>query len=190
MKKVLLTLAAFFLIWQSYDLLRHIDRLETDSWVLLVFTAWVINMFITGIFAFTVFAYPAHRLLPASYYKIGQPEKLKKIHSWLKVEWFRKALLATLWRGKKQRKKYFNGKQEGIDQLDGQSMKSEFGHLLPFVILTGVSVYLVAAGQGWLGLLTFLINVPGNFYPILLQRHHRMRTQAIRERLEAAKARR
>ena len=181
-KKVLLSFATIFLIWQSYDILRNIDKLETNSWGYIVLVAWIINLFITGIFAFSGFAFPTQKLLPKSYYKIYHPKRLKKTYGALRVNLFRKMLLATLWKGQKQRKKYFNGKRNGISILVEQSMKSEFGHLLPFIIICLLSSYLIATGAFKLGMLALLINVIGNLYPIILQRHHRMRIQIIRKR--------
>ncbi len=184
-KKVLLSIATIFLIWQSYDLLRMIDKLELNSWGLILFTAWIINLFITGIFALSGFAYPTQRLLPKSYYTIYHPKRLKKTYDALRVNLFRQMLLATLWKSKKQRGKYFNGKMNGISNLVEQSMKSEFGHLIPFIILCFVSVYCFGIGAIKLGIFTFLINLIGNLYPIILQRHHRMRIQLIRKRQQA-----
>ena len=177
-KKIFLSIASLFLVWQSYDILSNIHHLETDSWVLLLFVAWVINMFITGIFAFSGFAFPTQKLLPKAYYRITHPKKLKKAYLFLKVDTFRKFLLATLWRNQNQR---------GINHFEVQSMKSEFGHLLPFFILIVISMYLSGIGLYMLGFFTFLINWIGNLYPILLQRHHRMRIQGVRKRQERNK---
>lgn len=77
------------------------------------------------------FAFPTQKLMPDSYYQVTRPKKLKKIYQLLKVEAFRKALLATLWRNQKQREKFFDGTLEGIENLETQSKKSEFGHLIP-----------------------------------------------------------
>lgn len=181
-KKILLSLASIFLIWQSYELLCTIHLLETNSWGVIIFVAWILNMFITGIFAFSGFAFPTQKLLPNSYYKVSQPKRLKKIYNLLRVDLFRKMLLATLWKNKEQRKRYFNGKKDGISNLIEQSMKSDFGHLIPLILLTLISIYLIAIGSIRLGVLTFLFNFIGNLYPIILQRHHRMRIQAIQER--------
>jgi hypothetical protein len=90
--------------------------------------------------------------------------------------------LATFWRSKDQRKKYFNGKKNGIPTLIEQSMKSEFGHLLPFIILNIVGIYLIVIKLFALGLFTIFINLIGNMYPVILQRHHRMRIQLIHKR--------
>jgi len=181
-KKTLLSVASIFLIWQSYDLLTHLDKLEINSWGLIIFIAWIINLYITGIFAFSGFAFPTQKLLPKSYYTIRHPEKLRRTYKLLRVDLFRKMLLATFWRNKKQRKKYFNGKEDGISNLVKQSMKSEFGHLLPFILIILLSFYLILSGALKLGLFALLINFIGNLYPIILQRHHRMRIQIIRNR--------
>jgi hypothetical protein len=181
-KKILLSIATIFLIWQSYQLLYNIDKLVINSYGLTIFIAWIINLFITGIFAFSGFAFPTQKLLPKSYYKIYHPKKLKKIYKVLRVDLFRKMLLATLWKSQKQRNKYFNGKESGISNLEEQSMKSEFGHLIPFIVICLVSSYLIVIGAIKLGVFSLLINVIGNLYPIILQRHHRMRIQIIRKR--------
>lgn len=183
-RKILLSLASIFLVWQSYGLLRHIDQAEISHWGLSLFIAWVINMFITGIFAFSGFAFPTQRLLPDTYYAIHHPQRLKKIYRTLGVDRFRKLLLATLWRGKKQRKKYFDGTKAGITHLEEQSTKSEFGHLIPFVVLSLVSIYLIFVDQIQLSIFTLLFNILGNLYPVLLQRHHRMRIQVLKKRFE------
>lgn len=187
LKRILLITASIFLIFQSYKLLNSIHHLETDSWLLLIFIAWVINMFITGIFAFAGFALPTQLLLPKSYYKIHQPKILQKVCDILRIDLFRKFLLATVWRNKNQRKKFFNGKKDGIALLEEQSMKSEFGHIIPFIILNIVGIYLITTGLIKLGICCLIINFIGNFYTIPLQRHHRMRIQALRERRKARK---
>ena len=135
LKKIILPLASIFLLWQSYSLIAQIHHLETQNWGLLILIGWVINMFITGIFAFTGFAFPTERLLPESYYQVRKPKQVKKWFKIFGVEWFRKFLLATVWRSKAQQKRYFDGTREGFDNWIRQSKKSEFGHLLPFIII-------------------------------------------------------
>jgi hypothetical protein len=158
--------------------------LEINSWGLLIFIAWIINLYITGIFAFSGFAFPTQKILPKLYYKIHHPKRLKKTCKMLRINLFRQMLLSTLWKSKKQRKKYFNGKKDGIANLSEQSMKSEFGHLIPFIIISLLSVYFIIIGFTKLSICTFLINFIGNFYPIILQRHHRLRIQVLRKRQE------
>ena len=184
-KKALLSIASIFLIFQSIEILRYIDDLEINNWGLIIFIAWILNMFITGIFALSGFAFPTQKLLPNSYYRISHPKSLKKTYKALRINLFRQALLATLWKSQKQRKKYFNGTINGISNLVEQSIKSEFGHLIPFIIIFFVSIYFIVTGLTKLGALTLLINFIGNLYPIILQRHHRMRIQILRKRQPA-----
>lgn len=186
-KKILLSVASLFLIWQSYSILSYINKLETNSLVLLIFISWIITLFITGIFAFSGFAFPTQKLLPESYYKIYNPKRLKKIYKVLRIDLFRQMLLSTLWKSKKQRGKFFNGKKNGIANFEEQSMKSEFGHLIPLVMISIVSLYLIIIGQIKLGFFVFLINLIGNLSPIILQRYHRMRIQIFRKRQEQTK---
>ena len=181
-KRVLLTLAALFLLWQSVKLTPQLPQFAGVDWPWRILLAWVYNLFVTGVFAFAGFAYPTQRLLPPAYYRIHRPARLDWWYRRLGVAYFRSALLATLWRGKEQSARYFNGRRDGVAQLREQSEKSEFGHLIPLVILTGVSSWLVASGATWLALATQVINVIGNLYPVLLQRFHRMRLQRL-ERL-------
>jgi hypothetical protein len=183
-KKILLTFASVFLAWQSVGLVLSIVGVQFRSWWTLIFTAWVINMFVTGIFAFLVFAHPAQRLLPKGYYRVRDPAAMKRIIRRFRVDLFRRFLLATFWRGRGQRERYFNGQRSGLDRLEEQSMKSEFGHAIPFVLLSLVGVYLFVEGMPGLSLGVVLINVVGNLYPVLLQRDHRMRIDRLRRRLQ------
>jgi len=180
-KKILLILAAIFLTYQSYILVTRIHNFQAESWIALFFIAWIINLFITGIFAFSGFALPTQKLLPESFYTVRNPSALKKIYQSLNVDFFRTFLLATVWRNKEMRKGYFNGKKTGISNLITQSKKSEFGHFLPFVIINGVAIYFFMIGHYTLAIFTLAFNFIGNFYPVLLQRHHRMRIQRLQK---------
>ena len=103
-KKILLILAAIFLTYQSYILVTRIHNFQAESWIALFFIAWIINLFITGIFAFSGFALPTQKLLPESFYTVRNPSALKKIYQSLNVNLFRTFLLATVWRNKEMRK--------------------------------------------------------------------------------------
>jgi acetolactate decarboxylase len=88
--------------------------------------------------------------------------------------------LATVWRKKEKQRTYFDGTADGLANLDTQSRKSEFGHVLPFVLITLICSYALVRGMYYLVVFTMLINIIFNFYPVLLQRHHRMRIQRIK----------
>lgn len=182
LRQTLLSLAAAFLLWQSISMLMFAHELHLSSFGLMLFLAWLFNMYITGIFAFMVFAFPAERLLPESYYRIRDAENLKILYQSLQVGVFKKFLLLTFWRSKRQKQKYFSGGREGLAGLDIQARKSEFGHVIPFVLLTVISLYFMLLGFIAFGLLTMAINIIGNGYPVILQRHHRMRLARLLRR--------
>ncbi|NJC25704.1 glycosyl-4,4'-diaponeurosporenoate acyltransferase CrtO family protein [Neolewinella antarctica] len=181
-KKTLLSLASIFLIYQSYQMATGIDGSLDVPWWLHVLLAVMINLFVTGVFAFAGFAFSTQKLLPEAYYRVRKPRTLKKVYRALSVDKFRKALLATFWRSPQQRGKYFDGTKAGVENLDRQSRKSEFGHLLPLAFITLISIRLIIVGAFAVGIFALLINVVFNLYPIILQRHHRMRIQVYRRR--------
>ena len=181
-KKVLFTIFSIFLIFQSIKLIGIISSLNVEAWWVNIILAILVNLFVTGIFAFAGFIYPTERLLPRSYYQIHNVSFQKKIYKLFKVEIFRKFLLATVWRKKEMQKTHFDGTKSGIDNLILQSKKSEFGHLIPFILLLLLSYYFEIIGKSNVAGITQIINIFFNFYPILLQRQHRMRIQLIRER--------
>ena len=185
MKKILLASGSIFLAFQSYSVLSFLNQVEINSIPMIIFLAWVINMLITGIFAFSGFALPTQKLMPQSYYTVSRPKILAHVYKVLGVNTFRKFLLATFWRDKEKHSKYFNGTSSGISSFAVQSKKSEFGHVIPFLILNIIAIYWCATDHVMLGVATFLFNVFGNFYPVILQRHHRMRIQRISARYDA-----
>ena len=183
-KKILFTVFSIFLIFQSVKLVSVISAMPIASLGINILLAALINLFVTGVFAFSGFIYPTERLLPDSYYKVTNVSLQKKMYKFLSVNVFRKFLLATFWRKKEMQKKYFDGTKDGIDNLIVQSKKSDFGHLLPYVILLVLSVYWLVIGKWEVAFVTFLINVIFNFYPIVLQRQHRLRIQLIGARMK------
>lgn len=183
-EQILFVAASLLLIKLSYQLVMSIAQAKNILWGQSFILAFLINLYITGVFAFAGFALPTQRLMPSFYYSIKNSKRLKKWFKRLKVEWFRAFLLATFWKKQSQRDKYFDGTLSGIENLERQSKKSEFGHLMPLIVITGVSVYVLTLGFYILAFFAMLWNVLGNFYPIMLQRHHRMRIDVIRRRMK------
>jgi len=175
LQRILFIGMSIFLIWQSYGIFMGLEFVENPAWYLELFLALVFNLFITGIFAFAGFALPTEKLLPAKYFEISDPKKVKFWFEKLKGEWFRNFLLATVWRKKTDQKKFFDGTISGISNFEVQTQKSEFGHLIPFILISILCVYFAMRGFWWAVFFTMLVNVIFNFYPILLQRHHRSR---------------
>lgn len=172
--------ASLFLAWQSVALFRALTDVQPSSWALIAFTAWAFNMMVTGTFAFVGFVLPTYRLLPSEYYRIRRPKRLQRGYHMLRVELFRRVLLATLWKDRTKRHRFFDGSASGLDRLSRTSQAAEFGHAIPFALLTAAGLWWTLNGAVRLGLLTMAFNVLGNLYPLLLQRHHRMRIQRLR----------
>lgn len=183
-KKILLSIASLFLFYRSWDLILGWGKINIDSFGITMIWAFLANLFILGAFAFAGFAWPTYRLLTVKYYRIKSPKTLQNLSEKVGVPLFQKFLLATFWRDKKQRKNYFDGTKTGIKNWLIESKKSEFGHLIPFLILTGLSIWSVFSGNIQLAFLTQFMNVFANLYPVLLQRTHRARIQKFSERMK------
>lgn len=180
-KKTLLTLASVFLAYRSVELVKllHITHPSTFKELGALALAFLLNLFITGIFALLGFAYPTSNLLPSAYYRIRNPQQLTFFYRVLGVERFRWLLLLFFWGKQKNRKRYFDGTRAGLQHFEMQTRQSEFGHLAALVTIGLVSVYILYKGHTAIFGFTTLINVVGNFYPILLQRHHRIQIARI-----------
>lgn len=183
-KKILFLCFSAFLVFQSYGMLRKLTLTEFEPIGLIesFILAFIINIYLTGIFAFPGFVFPTHKLMGSSYFKLKNPELLKKLYDKLGVAGFRKLLMRFFWGEEKNRKRFFDGTRGGFENFIYQSKQSEVGHLLPFVILSAISLVLIVKGYTALGLIAFIINFIGNFYPIILQRFHRIRIEKIMSR--------
>jgi hypothetical protein len=181
-KKLLLTLASIFLAYRSVELVRflYITHPNQFNWIGAIAYSFVLNLFITGIFAFLGFAFFTSRILPNSYYKVKNPGILTFTYNMLGVEYFKLLLLKFFWGKEKNRKKYFNGTKTGIDNFDTQTRQSEFGHLAAFITIGIVSFSILIKGHMVIFCITTLINLIGNFYPIILQKYHRIQIERLK----------
>ncbi len=141
--------------------------------------SFLLTIFITGVFAFIGFAYPSSRILSDKYYEIKNPKVLNYISKVLGIKYFRSFLLFSFWGRINNRKKYFNGTKRGIGNFIFQTKQSEFGHLGAFVVIIISSIILLVHGYIFIVIVTTLINILGNVYPVILQRSHRMRIEKI-----------
>lgn len=186
-RKLLFTLFAAFLSAQSYFLLDVLERTPVEGYSALhqFFLGLLINLYVTGVFAFLGFVWPTHKLLPVGYYHIRHPEVVKRTGKAIGLSLFRAALMVAFWGKSKNRKRFFDGTRAGLTAFDLQTRQAEFGHLGALIAVEAVLVLLWMDGYETLFLTGTLVNVLGNFYPIVLQRTHRsqlMRMNAILER--------
>ncbi|MCH6236071.1 hypothetical protein [Cognataquiflexum rubidum] len=181
LKKIFFPLISIFLAYNTYKLILVFDTASPDRLSLLLsfILAVLLNLFISGIFAFTGFAHPSSRLLPDAYYEVKNPKALSAAYNILGIKFFRSFLLIAFWGKEKNRKKYFNGTKSGIQNFDFQTRQSEFGHLGAFIVTTIVCMILLSNGHVITLLLTMALNIISNLYPIILQRMHRVQIQRL-----------
>lgn len=179
-KKIIFSLFSVFLIYRVIDLLRLLMLSQPQNFDLLddFVYSLLLTLFITGIFAFPGFAYPTHKLLPESYYRLKNPQRLEYFHKLLGVNYFN-LFLMIYWGRKKNRIKYFDGTRKGLTNFVYQSKQSEFGHFISSITILMSSVILLFYGYYSLVVMVTIINIIGNLYPVILQRFHRIRIENI-----------
>jgi hypothetical protein len=185
-KKLLFSLFSIFLVYQSLELINlliHINPAEL-SWTAIIVMSLLLNLFITGVFAFLGFVYKTNKLLPSSYYQIKNTKSLETIYRIFGVKFFKALLLKAFWGKEKNRKKYFSGAKTGIENFDFQTRQSEFGHLAALISVLIVSFISLIKGHLAIFILTTIINLIGNLYPIILQRTHRIQIERLTNLLE------
>lgn len=188
-KKALFPLISCFLAYKTYEILEVCWFLEPSGQSLLFQLAlsFVLNLFITGCFAFVGFAYKTNQVLGENYYQVDNPTAVVQWYKFLKVEYFRKALLLLFWGRKAHRQQYFDGTKKGLDHFDYQTRQSEFGHLAALIFVQFAAVMVMLRGHYAIALWTTFLNVISNFYPIVLQRHHRINIERLRKILNRRK---
>lgn len=176
-RSVLLALGTIFLGIQTWNLVSGLasGSPQDFKWYFDLLFAFLLNLFGTGVFALVGFAFPTNRLIPKGYYSIKSSGNLKAFYNLMGVPYFQKALMTAFWGKEKNRKKYFDGTKSGIRNFIYQTKQSEFGHLGALVLISGISFFLVGHGYYLIATIAMGINFIGNLYPIILQRHHRMR---------------
>ncbi len=181
-KKILFPFIAVFLAYKSYEIIKSIWLIEPSGFSLSIkfLLSVLLNLFVTGVFAFMGFAYHTNRLLPKIYYRVKNPKLIMQISSFLKMEVFKKFLLFVFWGQKKNRDKYFDGTKSGLDNFEFQTRQSEFGHFGSLVVIQILVLLMLIKGHFAIALLTTILNFISNFYPVLLQRNHRIQIARIR----------
>lgn len=180
-KKILFPVFSLFLLYQTIEIIKQVLHFgaNTFSFREILFIAFLLVLYITGIFAFPGFAYPTNQILPSNYYKIKKPEQLKRLYRLIGVNYFRVFLLVLFWRHKKNARKYFDGTRNGLQNFIYQSKQSEFGHFGAFIIICLVCIFLLAFAHLRLLVFITLLNIIANLYPVILQRYHRIRIEKL-----------
>lgn len=183
-KKLLFPLLSIFLVFQSYYLVVALVHSTENNFSVfeIGIIGFTLNLFITGIFAFPGFVFPTNKILGTNYYQIKHPNAVRIVYNVLRIDIFRKLLLFFIWGRGKNRAKYFNGTRKGLANFSYQSKQSEFGHLMALICVAIATGILVIDGYYKIALSTSVVNLFGNFYPVVLQRYHRIRIDKVLKR--------
>jgi len=186
-KKILFPIFSAFLAYRSFELLNMLISSSPANFSFLsaLSMSAILNLFITGVFAFPGFVFATHRFLPNSYYQIKNPKLLNRIYDLIGVAYFKIFLLVSFWGKEKNKKKYFNGTKSGLINFDFQTKQSEFGHLGAFIVLILASLILLWHQHVITFLLTTIINIVFNFYPVILQRKHRIQIERLTHKISS-----
>jgi hypothetical protein len=184
LKAILLALGGIFLAYQSFGLVNQLFAIKPANLGVggEIVIALLLNLFVTGTFALPGFAFATSRVLPDGYFTIKNPKRLLRWYKLLGVAHFRQFLLRTFWANPKNQKRYFDGTKAGFANLSFQSKQSEFGHLLPLIIIEIIAVAALIEGYFYVFGVATALNIIGNFYPIPLQRMHRYRLARLEKR--------
>lgn len=182
LRKIALVSVSLFLVGQSWELLVYLRGLHSPVTPIEgAFWGWFLALCVTGIFAFAGFALPTEKLLPDRYYRIADGDRLLALYRRTGAHWMRRLLVlaSRAW------EHYFSGSRSGLDDFERRTRKSEFGHLASFVVLLPICLDLFLSGRVLVASVALLANWIGNFYPVVIQRHHRLRIQRVRARSQS-----
>lgn len=181
LKKIVFPIISLFLAYQTFEIVKTLWYVEPAEFTLTIaiVLSFLLNLFITGFFAFLGFAYRTNQILGDHYYRVKNPTLIVRLSKILKIETFRKFLLVLFWGKKKNRQKYFDGTRMGLANFEYQTRQSEFGHLAALIVIQMVVFIILTKEQYATALITTLLNFISNFYPIVLQRNHRIQISRI-----------
>ncbi|MCF8465484.1 MAG: hypothetical protein K9G41_11625 [Flavobacteriales bacterium] len=180
LKRIFLILASLFMVKLVLDQMKFALNYPPENLGLIwaLFLGFFLSLTLTGIFAFVGFEFPVSRLLPNHFYRVKNPSKIRNLAAAMQIEWFRKFLLIFFWGGK-NRKRFFDGTRSGLQAMMFETKQAEFGHLGGLILTIPISAFLIFRGFYFWVLFLQFFNLLGNFYPIMLQRIHRIQLQRI-----------
>jgi len=137
--------------------------------------AWALNFLL--MLLFSMFSGVLKGPLTSSYYNHKTWERRGEIYRYVGIDFFRKLLVWIGWEKVIRKSCPIEKNTKALVNLHYQTKRSEIDHLIIFVIVLAINVF-VAIKYGILKSLYLLIlNVILNLYPILLQRYNRPRIE-------------
>jgi hypothetical protein len=112
------------------------------------------------------------RRLPASYYATRPFEKDGRVYNYLGVRWYQRLLRPVLW---SMNPAHLRSQQGGRQTMIRATQNPEAGHLLIFVVITGIMSWALVNGWWSTAAWLLLFNLLHNGYPVLSVRQVRAR---------------
>ena len=139
--------------------------------------AWVLNLLLMTLFLYLGETFNLQ--LTSRYFSIKAWEQEGKIYHYFGIHIFRKLLVYTGWEKLNKAVNPVNKNLKSLEHLELGTRKSEFFHLMIFIIVMGFTIY-VGINDGFVQSLWLLVlNLLLNFYPVILQRYNRPRYQKL-----------
>lgn len=115
--------------------------------------------------------------LVSSYYNSQNWEANGQFYKHFGVNYYRKLLVLTGW--EKMNKSKSPVKKNTLTNLEYKTRQSEFGHLVIFIIVLLVNIFVVFKFRFIDSVWLLVLNILLNFYPILVQRFNRPRIRKL-----------
>lgn len=165
-KTLILSLIVIASVGLIYALAYYI-RMDTFSF------AWALNFLL--MLCVMVFTEALKSPLVSTYYHEKAWEGKGKTYENLGVNFYRKLLVLTGWERLNKKANPVEKSTKALMHLHLQTKKSEFSHLIIFLIVLGFNVFVVYKYGVLQSLWLFILNILLNLYPIFLQRYNRPR---------------
>lgn len=137
--------------------------------------AWALNFLLMIL----VFAYTEASKSPmiSPYFDEKKWEKKGEIYELFGINLFRKLLVLIGWEKLNKKASPVEKSPAALMHLHSQTKKSELGHLIIFLIVSGFTVFVMTTMGILNALWLFVLNILLNLYPVLLQRYNRPRIE-------------
>ncbi|AYA36153.1 hypothetical protein D3Y59_03185 [Hymenobacter oligotrophus] len=134
---------------------------------------------VAGVFGMLGLAVPLHRLPGPGFYNAVNHGTISRLYRTLRVEWLRRLLCWAHYHKPRHRQAFYGGGRAQLHVLLDNTQGAEMCHLLALIAQLLLLPYFLHLGRYDLAAGATVGNLFGNFYPIVLQRHHRARLHRL-----------
>lgn len=114
-----------------------------------------------------------------NYFKTNEIEKNNKIYRILGVPIFKRVVMKLVMSGKVSNYNLMEYSIKGLKEYEYQTRNNEFKHLLFCILMLIITIGLLYIGDYVKAVVSLILNIVVNIYPILLQRYNRIRIEII-----------